>query len=377
MPPTYRVSVHYKARDIADAVALRVRLFVHEAGAGNAQIDYGVQTLAVLNPGDTAWTAAEVLFTLDPLRHTVASYDGIKITIDTPDAFTGDLGIDLVSVQETSEGLEFASNGSFSQGHRQVATGDHAANFLNRLGGVAVWGSVGHHQSGGCAFCFNGLETLVYFMRGLPLGDAVWFNESNNSGILYGDPLYSPAAVRINPVNDADTLTGVVTLSGSTVNGRDPIRVATTYRIDVCPGDDFSVCDQKQSWSATGINGTGGGNDQLLGSWDSSTQVPGRYVLRLAVTSVDTVTGRSQTLNDYYVASVEAVPLAPVPAEPVPPNPVAAVDPVSPDGGSGGCVLRPGTAEGRWDPLPSFWLVLVLSSLRRMRHAFSSVRRSK
>ena len=153
-------------------------------------------------------------------------------------------------------------------------------------------------------------------MRGLPLGDAVWFNASNNSGMLYGDPLYSPVAVRINPVNSSDTLSGVVDLYGSTVNGRDPGRVATSYRIDICPGDDFFACDQTQSWSTTGINGAGDGMDQLLGRWDSSSQVPGRYVLRLAVTSVDTVTGRSQTLNDYYVASVEAVAPAPAPAEP-------------------------------------------------------------
>ena len=54
-----------------------------------------------------------------------------------------------------------------------------------------------------------------YFLRGLPLGDAVWFNESNNSGILYGDPLYSPVAVRLNPVNATDTLSGVVDLSAA------------------------------------------------------------------------------------------------------------------------------------------------------------------
>jgi len=160
------------------------------------------------------------------------------------------------------------------------ATGDHAATFLNRLNGVAFWGSVSHHESGGCAFCFNGLEMLTYFLRGLPLGDAVWFNESHNSGILYGDPLYSPVAVRLNPVNATDTLSGVVDLFGSTVNGRDPAAVTTSYRIDFCPGDDFFVCDQSpQAWQGTGISGSGGTENALLGSVDTTTVPAGTLYL--------------------------------------------------------------------------------------------------
>ncbi len=33
-------------------------------------------------------------------------------------------------------------------------------------------------------------------MRGLPLGDAVWLGEIHNSGVFYGDPLYSPTKIR-------------------------------------------------------------------------------------------------------------------------------------------------------------------------------------
>jgi uncharacterized protein (TIGR03790 family) len=315
-PQSYRVSLRYKTLNFANNTDLQVRLFIHETGAGDVLIDYGVKTLAVLTPVDSnGWVTAEVLFTLDPLLHSASSYDGIKVTFDTANAFAGDLGIDLVSVQESAAGQELVSNGSFSQGHRQAASGDHAATFLNRLGGVAAWGSVGHHQSAGAAFAFNGLESMTYFLRGLPLGDAVWFNESNNSGILYGDPLYSPVAVKIDPINACDTLVGVVELFGSTVNGREPAKVSTSYQVDVCPGDDFLVCDHAQNWSSTGINGTGGGVNQSLGSWDSSTQAPGSYVLRLAVTSVNSTTGRSQTLNDYYPVKIASAPPGLVAAE--------------------------------------------------------------
>jgi hypothetical protein len=233
-PPSYRVSFRYKTGSLTKTTSLRVRFFVHETGAGSAQIAYGPADVATLTPGDSDWTLAEAQFQLDPALHSGISYDGIKLSIETADAYAGELGLDAVSVQEVGASVELAVNGSFSEGHRQVAAGDHAANFLSRLGGTAFWGSVSHHQSGGCAFCFNGLESLIYFLRGLPLGDAVWFNAVNNSGILYGDPLYAPVAVRLNPVNATDTVSGVVELHGSTVNGRDGVQVSTSYAVDLC-----------------------------------------------------------------------------------------------------------------------------------------------
>jgi hypothetical protein len=150
---------------------------------------------------------------------------------------------------------------------------------------------------------------LIYFLRGLPLGDAVWFNASNNSGILYGDPLYSPVAVRLNPLNDTDTVSGVVDLTGSTVNGRDATRVSAGYAVSVCPGEDFFTCDQDPTaWQSTGISGLGGGEEMRLGSWDTTTVAPGPYTLRLAVGSLNTVTGRFQVLYDYYPIVVNSGP---------------------------------------------------------------------
>ena len=310
-PQTYRVSLRYKIRNIKSTVDLRVRLFIHETGAGNAQIDYGVQTLATLTPvATTGWVTAEAFFTLNPSLHNTSSYDGLKITFDTPNAFAGDLGIDVVSVQETTAALELVSNSSFSLGHHQVASGDHAANFLNRLGGVAAWGSVGHHQSAGCAFCFNGLESMIYFLRGLPLGDAVWFSEAQNSGILYGDPLYSPVAVRLNPLNSVEIQNGSVDLVGSTVNGRDLLQVNTNYTVDVCTADDFYVCDQAQSWQATGISGPGGSENILLGTLDTTLLATDDFTLRLQVSSLNTLSGNNQVIADYFTMSVNDPPVA-------------------------------------------------------------------
>lgn len=309
-PPSYQISLQYQGVNINQTTPLRVRLLVHETGAGSTLIDYGLQTLATLAPGDTGWAPAVVQFTLDPLLQTGASYDRIQLLFDTAGTFSGDLGIDTVSVQEIGSGVELAINGSFADGHRQTATGDHAANFLNRLGGVAVWGSVGHHQSGGSAFANNGLQSMIYFLRGLPLGDAVWFDESDNSGMLYGDPLYSPVAVRLNPVNSADIQSGSVDLVGSTLNGRDPAQVSTDYRIDVCPGDDFYACDQAKSWQPTGISGQGGIENAPLGTLDTTLIAADDYVYRLQVNSLHIASGRSQTIADYMIAPVNDAPIA-------------------------------------------------------------------
>lgn len=310
-PPAYRVRFRYQYKDFTRPVNLNMKFLVHETGtAGNVRVDYGTRTMAILDEEEEDdWQTARVTIRLDPALHTASSYDSITISFETSAAFTGELGIDRVSVKKTGDQAELAINGSFAEGHRQVSSGDHAATFLNRLSGTAFWGSVSHHQSAGCAFCFNGLQMHAYFMRGLPLGDAVWFNESNNSGILYGDPLYSPAAVRLNPIQVTDTPSGLVELYGSTVNGRNPAEVTTTYRVDVCPGDDFFVCNLTPlSWQATGISGQGGRENALLGTLDTTAMASGDHTLRLSVTSIHTESGQSRVINDFQSFNIPVPP---------------------------------------------------------------------
>ena len=300
-PQRYRVNFRYKTEEITQTAPIRVRFGVHEVTGANVQVDYGLFTVATMASGSTGWTLAEVEIPLDPALHAALDYDGIKIQINTG-VFKGSLGIDAVSIQEVGTAVELTRNGSFTEGHRQVAAGDHAANFLNRLGGVAFAGSVSHHQSGGAAFVWGAMETLIYFLRGLPLGDAVWFDTTNNSGILYGDPVYSPVAIRILPINSHGTIADEpVDLSGHAVNGRDPASVVTSYQIDYCAGYDFFVCDQTPgAWISTGLSGSGG-EDVSFGSLDLSASPVGPYVLRLAVTSQNVTTGKTQSLFDYRI----------------------------------------------------------------------------
>lgn len=303
-PQQYRVNFWYKGENITNTALVRVRIRVYEPTA-KLWVDYGTQTVGTAALGTTDWTNAEATFTLDPAKHSQADliFNQIEIYVSS-DTYVGELGVDNFSIKELVSNTELVTNPTFTDGHKQVSGGDHAAMFLNRLNGVAYWGSLSHHESGGHSFNTHPQETLTYFLRGLPLGDAVWWGENHNSGIFYGDPIYSPVAVRFDYLNTRDYVTGVIALSGSTVNGRDTSLVSTGYDIDYCEGSDFFVCDQNSSWVSTGLSGVGGQENMSLGNWDATSLVAGPYTLRLKVTSNNSFKGRSQSLYDYYPITI-------------------------------------------------------------------------
>lgn len=315
-PQQYRVNFWFKADNITDITSLRVRLRVYEPTAKN-WVDYGTQTVGAVALGNTNWTNVEANFQLDPALHTQADliFNRFEFYVYAS-GYVGEIGVDNFSIKELVSNTELITNPTFTEGHKEVSGGDHAAMFLSRLNGVAYWGSLSHHESGGHSFNTNPQETIIYFLRGLPLGDAVWWGETHNSGIFYGDPIYSPVAVRFDyTVNNYDYVAGLVNLSGSTVNGRDTLLVSTTYAIDYCLGNDFFACDQANSWIATGLSGIGGKENMAFGVWDTSALALGDYTLRLTVTSNNSNKGRLQSLYDYY--------------------PVIVYDPASDDDGDG------------------------------------------
>ncbi|HEB67353.1 MAG TPA: TIGR03790 family protein [Gammaproteobacteria bacterium] len=308
-PDQYRVRFRYRAQGLSRNIVLQGYLRVWEKNSSK-KVTYGRvnATLSIPAGSDTGWQTAEATLTIDHTnpKHT-ANWDGeyqqIEFFIASNAAYSGAIGIDNVSLAkiEPAGDIPLAiKNPGFTDGHKQVATGDHAANFLSRLNGVAFWGSLSHHQSAGYSFSSHPLETTIYFMRGLPLGDAVWFAEANNSGILYGDPLYSPTAIRLASLgNEYNMVFGNADLRGNTVNGRDSTRVNTTYNIDYCTEPDFYVCDTQGLWQPTGLSGTGGTMDTALGTWQTSGLSAGMYTLRLGVSSTNGVTGRQQTFYDF------------------------------------------------------------------------------
>lgn len=319
-PATYRLSFYLASDSVPIAGSITTALiFSYPKAVGSAcptglsgetsdaLCSYASYVGVNIPAGTSSWNFIQRDIT--PPANTGLSYTSVEVRIFGP-VSGGAVGFDAASLKDISNNTELLVNGSFSRGHQQTSDGDYAANFLSRLGGTAFWGSLSHHASGGHAFSQTSLGTLAYFFRGLPLGDAVWFGDAvlgsttagQNSGILYGDPIYSPIAVRLNnpSSNQWNFLTGTISLTGSALNGRDASLVSTTYSIDYCVGADFYACGTSSNpWLFTGISGTGGRENIPLGNWDTSGIVPGKYTLRLGVTSTNSAKAISQTFYDY------------------------------------------------------------------------------
>lgn len=307
-PPAYRFSFQAKSEAIAAASAFSSSALFWYTKAANVACpsplqgavsgtsctynSYATHAVAV---GDGAWT----LYSRDVVPPAIAgfNYNAIELRFSA-NLVGGRLGFDAVSWVDLSAARELVVNGSFNQGHKQAASGDYAANFLNRLGGTAFWGSLSHHESGGHSFSATSTGTLVYWLRGLPLGDAVWLGETRNSGILYGDPLYSPAAVFLHVNRDDTRVFDNAALRGVARNGKDTAAVQTRYRIDYCAGKDFFVCDRAQSWQPTGIAGEGP-RAGAFGSFATAGLPYGDYTFRLSAASAHRTRGVEQTFNDY------------------------------------------------------------------------------
>ena len=314
-PPIYRLSFYLKGQSIPSAGTLSSQyVFVYVQPSSGCPASPPSYTLSidgtttctyystVMNAtypaGDSAWTQYNLSDVSPPSVSLTTSEFRLNISGTLA---SGKLGLDVVSVKDVTTNVNLVTNGSFDQGHQQSSDGDYAANFLSRLGGTAFWGSLSHHGTGGHSFDQTSLGTLVYFLRGLPLGDAVWLGEARGSGLFYGDPLYSPLAVKFDYLPLAnDRIVNSAALTGSTVNGRDISKVSTSYQVSYCVGKDFYLCDQAQSWTSTGLSGVGGQSNQALGAWDVSALPYGDYTLRLSVTSTNSILGKSQIFNDYY-----------------------------------------------------------------------------
>jgi uncharacterized protein (TIGR03790 family) len=256
--------------------------------------------------GTAGWTEVSVDIPINPALHAscVAPcyVDGFKIQIKVLD-FNGKIGIDDFRFTKGADATNYAHNGSFNKGHFAVGAGDHAAMFTSRLGGVAFWGSTSHFATGGFSFSSRTGPSFIYFMRGLPISDAVFLGEDRPSGLLYADPIYSPVSVKLDYLIDDPwerETRGFVQFVGSTVNGRDPTKVSTEYEIDYCENnDDIRACDQGDLWQATGLDGKGGKDRHYLGKFSFSGKPTGDYLFRLRVTSTNATLGKTQTFNDY------------------------------------------------------------------------------
>jgi hypothetical protein len=174
----------------------------------------------------------------------------------------------------------------FSEARNNLPSGSWVSTTIERMGAMAWWGSNSHHRTGGFAFGDHP-RLFDLLLSGSSLGEAISHSSGLHSGFFVGDPLYQPAAARIDLRDTRFRLVGpkrwalnlpLTPVSNSTVDrfvvygSADssldaPIEILafngtqndsnTAWSVEYCAqAGDPRLCDQNSSWQ-TLQSGTG------------------------------------------------------------------------------------------------------------------------
>jgi hypothetical protein len=214
-----------------------------------------VKTILVpLDDENLEWTTANTLLWVAPAETSQISAITLAFATRFEEEAYGFLDLDGVELADLNSSVQRIpiAVGSFDPPSQNAThAGDWAANAIDRLGGIAWWGSSSHHVSGGFGLSDEGRFYGAFFM-GRTLGESLMLMAGGESAIIYGDPLYRPSAVRIHipgqggygkapgrNVGPADTALHVVRLEA--LHGSD--RIATTkWSLESCTTLDPALC---------------------------------------------------------------------------------------------------------------------------------------
>lgn len=211
---TQRYVVRFRHRNPANANG---RFLFSVAFSSPASGCYRTVTTAVaLTTAATNWVTEELRFPgianmppsdpttcTDPTNLAVSSIN-LGLVAQFTDNLYDYFDLDAVELVEENSGERMfpVTIGSFSAPYvDNLTNGDWAANVMDRLGGIAWWGSNSHHLTGGWAFSDSDNFAGAFF-SGRTLAESVLLMGSPESGMFFGDPLYSPSAVKIYLEND-------------------------------------------------------------------------------------------------------------------------------------------------------------------------------
>lgn len=269
------------------------------ASPGNGYLD-----LSEATPG-ADWQTGSVVATVPPNPSgTVILIDFyLEISLAHPMNEFFDLdGVEIIDLT-TGQPLLPADLGGFARtDHHQTVLGDWAANAIDRLGGIAFWGSSSHHMTGGAGFLHH---DRIYrnLLSGRSLGESVLSAGNGESGIIYGDPLYRPVAAVLastEPVSSykpwpsgtlyqhpglrvtSENLASARWLTMSVLHGTTNLWTVQ-WSLATCPQLDLQACDAGGLW-VTQQTGTGSVKEHPF-DWTAfiDTQVDQPVVVRLKV----------------------------------------------------------------------------------------------
>ena len=146
------------------------------------------------------WNTVSQPFSFGPVPNVSVTMIRLRMWSSADENIAGFLDIDGVELVDavTQANVLAVDIGSFThEAKERTEQGDWAANVIDRLGGIACWGTSSHHFSG--ASETNGTFEGAFF-AGRTLGEATAHANSTAAGaagIVYGDPLYRPSAVKL------------------------------------------------------------------------------------------------------------------------------------------------------------------------------------
>ncbi len=155
------------------------------------------------------WNTVTQDFVIGPIANDSITEIRVRLMSSADDGIAGyfDLdGFELIDA-DTQENVFPPDLGSFTRERKEATEkGDWPANVIDRLGGIANWGTSSHHVSAASAGSVANPGSATSsgggfpgaFFAGRTLGEALAYDNSTGpSGIIYGDPLYRPSAAKL------------------------------------------------------------------------------------------------------------------------------------------------------------------------------------
>ena len=312
--PVFELEFSYKLeKESSGGVFTRLTFFTDDGIFENAIIFQLLeQHLIRLDNTNGEWQRfGPVLFDLSDIRDHMAEkftelsvephFANIELLLHTnSNSRTFEVGFDNISVRriDSGSGENLLEDPNVQGGFERTTSGDWALQFLSRLNGTALWGGMTHFQTGGFHFHGDHMSITSTFLEGLPLGDAVWLEEDAVGSLLYGDPLYSPVATKLNVSSSVidNWYNGTLSFSADAINGVDNPTTEATF--STCDLSTIDLCFDNNAWQV--ISNHSGGRNITLGDWDSS-HLPSLSTVhfRWQVRSAAPNTGEIQSINNF------------------------------------------------------------------------------
>jgi hypothetical protein len=237
---------------------LQLQLFVNRDNVVLRQADDTVPTIPLSESHDT-WQTAEFEVVASEEDYAEIDHASLQLNGNLNRKIRGFIDLDAIECLDAETGANLLQQAPLSFAwvqDRSNLLGESAADVIDRMNGIAYWGSSSHHLTGGWSFHSYNVATMLFSTR--TLGEATAYSGAK-AGLVYGDPLYRGYGVAIhsddrykldtgNP-RQLWTNTPPVKLPYLTaLNGTDHA-LTLTWHLDYCMEGDKVACEESDGWT--------------------------------------------------------------------------------------------------------------------------------